>query len=34
MKIPTHADAFQVLLLQVADEGRGPSLFGDSQARA
>ena len=34
MKAPTHADAFQVLLLQAADEGRGPVLFGDSLARA
>ena len=34
MRIPTHADAFQVLLLQAADEGRGPALFGDSLARA
>lgn len=34
MKAPSHADAFQVLLLQAADEGRGPLLFGDSLARA
>ena len=34
MRVPTHADAFQVLLLQAADEGRGPILFGDSLARA
>ena len=34
MKTLTHADAFQVLLLQAADEGRGPVLFGESQARA
>ena len=34
MRIPTHADAFQVLLLQAADEGRGPALFGESLARA
>lgn len=34
MKVLTHADAFQVLLLQAGDEGRGPVLFGASQARA
>ena len=34
MRVPTHADAFQVLLLQAADEGRGPILFGGSLARA
>ena len=34
MRIPTHGDAFQVLLLQAADEGRGADLFGDSLARA
>lgn len=34
MRTPTFADSFQVLLLQAADEGRGPVLFGESQARA
>ena len=34
MRIPTYADAFKVLLLQVTDEGRGDVLFGDSVARA
>ena len=34
MNIPTFADSFQVLLLQAADNGRGPVLFGDSVARA
>ena len=34
MKRPSHADAYQVLLLQAADEGRGPLLFGDSLERA
>ena len=34
MRQPSHADAFQVLLLQAADEGRGPALFGDSLVRA
>lgn len=34
MRIPSHADAFEVLLLQAGDEGRGPVLFGDSLARA
>ena len=34
MKVPSYSDAFQVLLLQVADEGRGPVLFGDSVGRA
>ena len=34
MNVPSHASAFQVLLLQAADEGRGPILFGDSLARA
>ena len=34
MKTLTHSDAFQVLLLQAADEGRGPVLFGASLARA
>ncbi len=31
---PTHEQAYQVLLLQAADEERGPVLFGESQARA
>ena len=30
----SHALAFQVLMLQAADEGRGPVLFGDSFQRA
>ena len=30
MKALSHSDAYQVLLLQVADEGRGPALFGES----
>lgn len=30
----SHADAFEVLCLQAADEGRGEVLFGDSLARA
>lgn len=34
MRIPSHADAFKVLLLQAADEGRGELLFGESLARA
>lgn len=34
MRVPSHADAFQVLLLQAADEGRGPALFGESLQRA
>ncbi len=34
MRVPSHAESFQVLLLQAADEGRGPALFGDSLARA
>ena len=34
MKQPSRADAFEVLVLQAADEGRGPILFGDSQNRA
>lgn len=28
MRTPSHADAFEVLLLQAADNGRGPVLFG------
>ena len=34
MKPPSHADAFEVLVLQAADEGRGPILFGESLMRA
>lgn len=34
MKTLSHADAFEVLCLQVADEGRGPVLFGDAVQRA
>ena len=34
MKAPSHSNAFQVLLLQAADEGRGAVLFGDSLGRA
>ena len=34
MKVPTHSDSFQVLLLQAADDGRGPALFGESRFRA
>lgn len=34
MKIPSHADAFEVLCLQAADEGRGAVLFGESFERA
>lgn len=34
MRVPSHADAFQMLLLRAADEGRGPVLFGDSLGRA
>lgn len=34
MKPLSHQDAYQVLLLQAADEGRGPILFGDSFERA
>ena len=34
MKPLSHSDAYQVLLLQAADEGRGPILFGDSFDRA
>ncbi|MCR5845740.1 MAG: hypothetical protein K6G78_04145 [bacterium] len=32
MRIPSHKDAYQVLLLRAADEGRGEVLFGDSLA--
>jgi hypothetical protein len=34
MRALTHAYAFQVLLLQAADEGRGDILFGESLGRA
>ena len=34
MRVPAHADAFQVLLLQAADGGRGFLLFGGRLARA
>lgn len=34
MRIPTYADAFEVLCLQAADEGRGNVLFGECLARA
>ena len=34
MKALSHSDAYQVLLLQAADEGRGPLLFGDCVERA
>ncbi|MDO4537476.1 MAG: hypothetical protein Q4B54_04885 [Coriobacteriales bacterium] len=34
MKELSHADAFEVLCLQAADEGRGPALFGDCVGRA
>lgn len=34
MRIPSHADAFEVLCLQAADEGRGAVLFGESLGRA
>ena len=34
MKTPANEQAFQVLLLQAADEGRGRALFGSSLARA
>ena len=34
MREPTFEQAFQVLLLQAAGEGRGPLLFGDSLERA
>lgn len=34
MRIPTHADAFEVLCLQAADQGRGSLLFGESLTRA
>ena len=34
MKALSNADAFQVLLLQAADKGRGTRLFGESQVQA
>lgn len=34
MNLFSHSYAYQVLLLQAADEGRGPVLFGDSLVRA
>ncbi len=34
MKVPHYADAFKVLLLQAAADGRGDLLFGDSLRRA
>ena len=34
MKAPSHADAFEVLCLQAADDGRGEVLFGSSLPRA
>ena len=34
MTVPSMADSLAVLLLQAADNGRGPMLFGDSLARA
>ena len=34
MKVPTYADAFEVLCLQAADSGRGDVLFGECFARA
>lgn len=34
MIIPSHPDAFEVLCLQAADNGRGEALFGSSLARA
>ncbi len=33
MKVPSFADAFEVLCLQAADDGRGDILFGDSVSR-
>lgn len=33
MKPPSHSEALQVLLLQAADKGRGPVLFGESLDR-
>ena len=34
MRMPSQADAYQVLLLQAADDGRGPVLFGECLGRA
>ena len=34
INMPSHADAYQVLLLQAADDGRGDALFGESLQRA
>lgn len=34
LAVPSHALTFQALLLQAADDGRGPLLFGDSLGRA
>ena len=34
MRVPTHEFAYQGLLWQAADEGRGPVLFGESVGRA
>ena len=34
MRAPTHADAFEVLCLQAADNGRGDVLFGECLGRA
>ena len=34
MKVPTHADAFEVLCLQAASDGRNEVLFGDCLQRA
>ena len=34
MLVPSHPDAFEVLCLQAADDGRGNTLFGDCLARA
>jgi len=34
MNAPTHVTTMEVLLLQAADRGRGPILFGDSLTRA
>lgn len=33
MRVPTHEEAFQVLLLQAADDGRADLLFGESLER-
>lgn len=33
MKVPTHAEAIELLCLLAADEGRGPILFGNSVSR-